>query len=210
MLPVLTFRRSSESIRPLVYRLHAFIKLLLYNIEWFYFRRRSVRGGVFGGVIHFSVQGGLFIILAALFLVVKNVCSVLALPVSTIPSVAGGRMRVIAISPALTPRRIRRLVAFPVRITVDGVVGIRRVHSISHFNLSLIAIIFGRDIPALSTHRLIGRRVRAITKRVPSRLNIPRVVPVAANLNRVCRCMLGITPKCRSGCSTVRLHAVRS
>lgn len=167
-------------------------------------------GAVFGTVMHFSVGGGLFMKLAALFLLVKNVCTVLALPVSTMPSVAGGRMRVMAISPALTPRRMRRLVAVPVRVTVDGVVGIRSVHSMDHFKLSIMAIMFGRDMPALSTQRLVGRRVRSMTKRVPPRLNVPRVVPVAAKLKRVCRCVLGMRPNCRSGCSTVRLHAVRS
>lgn len=80
----------------------------------------------------------MLILITSILLLVNNACATFRARISIFPSLGTPAMIVVARTGNVTTRRIRRLMAFPMRATIGNTARIHQIHSSSAGNFSII------------------------------------------------------------------------
>ncbi len=94
--------------------------------------------GVLGEVVHFSLRGHLLMLVTSVLLLITNFCRTCRARISIFPSLGTPAIIIVARTNNVTSRRIRRLMAFPVRATMGKTANMHHIHSSSAAKFSMV------------------------------------------------------------------------
>src|SRR3954453_23177299 len=135
-------------------------------------------------VIDFALTQRLFVLLAAIGLVLAGMWSALRLPIDAVPDITNIQVQVNTEVPALAPEEIEKLVTFPLEIELSGVPGMLEVRSLSKFGLSQITVLFKDGTDIYRARQLISERLQNAIEKLPRGL-APKLAPITTGLGEI-------------------------
>src|SRR6266581_2295733 len=104
--------------------------------------RRSRLDPMFNFLVSASLRNRLFVLGAALILVVYGAMTLRNLPVDVFPDLNRPIVTLVTEAEGLAPEEVEQLVTFPLETAMNGMPGVVRVRSVSGVGLSIIYIEF--------------------------------------------------------------------
>ena len=94
------------------------------------------------GLIRFSVENRLVVLLLVAIMSAAGAYSLINLPIDAVPDVTNVQVQVLTSAPSLAPLEMERQVTFPVEVAMSGLPDVEEIRSVSKFGLSAVTIVF--------------------------------------------------------------------
>lgn len=126
-------------------------------------------------IIKFSLDHKLFILLAALLLVVAGIWSARRTDVDVFPDLTAPTVVVMTDAHNMAPEEVERRVTFPIESAVNGATHVRRVRSVSQQGCSFVFVEFEWGMDPYLARQILGEKMNTLSETLP-----PDVSPVLA------------------------------
>jgi len=154
------------------------------------------------GVIHWSLNHRLLVILAWTLVAVMGVIAFLRLPLDAFPDTTPVQVQVNTVAPALSPLEIERQISAPLEQAISGLPKLKEVRSASRFGMSQVTVIFEDGTDIYLSRQVVMERVQSVE--LPQGIEKPQLGPVATGLGEVFHYL--ITAKDKSLAELRTLH----
>ena len=135
-------------------------------------------------ILSFSIRQRVFVVIAALLLLVYGAFSALQLPIDAVPDVTNKQVQINVKAPALGPEDIERQITFPLEIAMSSLPKRLETRSISQFGLSQVTVIFDDATDIYFARQLVNERVAEVREELPSGADI-ELSPVSTGLGEI-------------------------
>ena len=136
-------------------------------------------------VVAWSLRHRVFVLAAALALVVVGVRSAVTLPIDAVPDITNVQVQVITTAPALSPVEVEQYVTVPVERAMAGIPRSNELRSISKYGLSVVTIGFDDGTDMYFARQLVSERLREVDHTVNARFGRPELAPVTTGLGEI-------------------------
>ena len=94
------------------------------------------------GLITFSLQQRVFLLIGAVVLTIFGWVAVQNLPIEAFPDVEDVHVIIVTQSPGMAPEEVERVVSLPIEHGMSGVPGLAQIRSVSITGLSVVTLTF--------------------------------------------------------------------
>ena len=143
-------------------------------------------------IINFSIRNKLLVGLMLSRLIAWGVFLAANLPLDAIPDVTNNPVQVITQSPELAAQEVEQLITVPLELrTIPGVMEIR---SISRFGLSVITVVFEKEMDTYHTRQLVAEKLKTAEAELGQGLGTPGMAPITTGLGEIYQYTLKAKP----------------
>jgi heavy metal efflux system protein len=146
------------------------------------------------GLIRFSVENRLVVLLLVAIMAAAGAYSLVNLPIDAVPDVTNVQVQVLTSAPSLAPLEMERQVTFPVEVAMSGLPDVEEIRSVSKFGLSAVTIVFDDSVDTYFARQLVLERLAAAREQIPDGIGSPEMGPISTGLGEIYQYELRAAP----------------
>lgn len=135
-------------------------------------------------ILHFSIRQRVFVMIAAVLLLIYGAYSATLLPIDAVPDVTNKQVQINVKAPALGPEDIERQITFPIEISMSSLPRRLETRSISQFGLSQVTVIFDDSVDIYFARQLVNERINEVREQLPDGASVD-LSPVSTGLGEI-------------------------
>jgi HME family heavy-metal exporter len=139
---------------------------------------------MFNFLVSASLRNRLFVLGAALILVVYGAMTLRNLPVDVFPDLNRPVVTLVTEAEGLAPEEVEQLVTFPLETAMNGMPGVVRVRSVSGVGLSIIYIEFDWGTNIFLNRQQVTERLSVVREQLARNVN-PQMAPITSIMGEI-------------------------
>lgn len=143
-------------------------------------------------IIKFALNNRLFVLIAALIMMIYGAWTTKQLPVDVFPNLNRPVVTIITESHGLAPDEVETLVNIPLESVLNGIPKVERIRSVSSIGISIIYVEFEWDTDIFRNRQLVTERLRLVTSKLPENIT-PILAPITSIMGEIQ--FVGLTSK---------------
>lgn len=136
-------------------------------------------------LIRWSLQNRLFVVVAALLLMLWGGWQASRMPVDVFPDLTAPSVTVVAEAHGMSPTEVESLVTFPIETALNGSPGVRRVRSNSAVGLAVITVEFAWGVDVREARQVVSEKLQLARASLPADLPPPQMAPAASVMGEI-------------------------
>ncbi|SDK71023.1 cobalt-zinc-cadmium resistance protein CzcA [Methylophilus rhizosphaerae] len=136
------------------------------------------------GLITFSLQQRVFLLIGAVVLMIFGWAAVQNLPIESFPDVEDVHVVIVTQSPGMAPEEVERVVSLPIEHGMSGVPGLAQIRSVSITGLSVVTLTFSEHTEDYFARQQVLERLQGVS--LPSSLQ-PTLAPLTTAVGEIYR-----------------------
>ena len=139
---------------------------------------------MFQWLVEKSLGSRLFVLVAAVALMIWGAVQATRLPVDVFPDLNKPTVTVMTEAGGMAPEEVEQLISFPLETAMSGLPGIATVRSISSAGLSFVYLTFDWSVDVYRARQMVTERLAAMESALPPG-SIPRMGPVSSIMGEI-------------------------
>ncbi|HEY0907683.1 MAG TPA: efflux RND transporter permease subunit, partial [Methylophilus sp.] len=136
------------------------------------------------GLITFSLQQRVFLLIGAVVLVIFGCVAIQNLPIESFPDVEDVHVIIVTQAPGMAPEEVERVVSLPIEYGMSGVPRLTQVRSVSITGLSVVTLTFADHAEDYFARQQVLERLQGVN--LPSGLQ-PTLAPLTTAVGEIYR-----------------------
>ncbi|MGP1716653.1 MAG: efflux RND transporter permease subunit [Methylophilus sp.] len=136
------------------------------------------------GLITFSLQQRVFLLIGAVVLMIFGWFAVQNLPIESFPDVEDVHVVIVTQSPGMAPEEVERVVSLPIEHGMSGVPGLTQIRSVSITGLSVVTLTFAENTADYFARQQVLERLQGVS--LPNDLQ-PTLAPLTTAVGEIYR-----------------------